>query len=542
MLVDARSVTSGREFACDLCIVGAGPAGIAIADRLRESGLYVVLLESGGFHPELATQKLFRGQSDGRSYYRLDACRFRLFGGSTNRWGGWCRPLEAADFEQHDWLPWSGWPIGPEALEQYRADAAKLFDLTDPRFDLAAWRDRLPPPLPLDGTDFESNVFQYSPETNFGESYRAQLFVASNVTTLLYANLTQIRLDPDSGRVGVLQVASLTGRTFSVRARVVVLAAGGIENARLLLASRADRPMGLGNERDMVGRFFMEHLHVPAGHMVAAPGTVGREFYRKALYHGARIRGVITPTVDARARHRLLATSIAIEPASYSFGTPFVGWPPPITFGPIRLYRKLRDGRLEKVAEQIKRTAERAQGVPMRFRTWNAARSARGRAELGRGSSRLYSLYFRSEQAPDPSSRVALSERRDALGVPEIRLDWRLKHIDIDSITAWLDVLDRDMRGRGLGWVIAPAEGWQRELIGGPHHMGTTRMSADPQHGVVDEHCRVHSVDNLYIAGSSVFTTGGYANPTFTLVALALRLADTLRERLREPYTVRSNP
>jgi choline dehydrogenase-like flavoprotein len=129
-------------------------------------------------------------------------------------------------------------------------------------------------------------------------------------------------------------------------------------------------------------------------------------------------------------------------------------------------------------------------------------------------------------------SRVMLSERRDALGTPEMKLDWHVSESDIDAIPAWLELFDADLRSRGIGRVIAPAEGWDRGIIGGPHHMGTTRMSADPRTGVVDEHCRVHSVDNLYIAGSSVFTTGGYANPTFTLLALALRLADTLRSRL----------
>jgi choline dehydrogenase-like flavoprotein len=534
MLIDARSLTVGREFACDLCVVGAGPAGITIVDRLRDSGLSIVLLESGGFHPELGTQGLFGGKNEGRAYFRLDACRFRLFGGSTNRWGGWCRPLEAVDFARRDWLPWSGWPIDVQTLAPYDAAVARLFELTDARFDLASWRDRLPVPLPLDDTDFENAVFQYSPETNFGESYRARILAAANVTTLLHGNLTQIRMDPDSSRVGVLRVATLTGREFSIRPRAVVLAAGGIENARLLLASRADRPQGLGNECDMVGRFFMEHLHVPAGHMLAAPSAGGRKFYRKATYNGAQVRGVVAPTAAAQERRRLLSSAIAIEAASYSFGTPFVGWPPPVTFGPIKLYRKLRAGRLAVLAEAVKQNAERVSGLPARVRTWQAALGARARGGSGAASGRLYSLYFRSEQAPDAASRVALADARDALGMPKIRLDWRLNPIDIGSITGWLDAFDRDLRARGLGRVIAPLDGWQSHIIGGPHHMGTTRMSADPRHGVVDADCRVHSVDNLYVAGSSVFTTGGYANPTFTLVALALRLADTLRARLRD--------
>ena len=254
------------------------------------------------------------------------------------------------------------------------------------------------------------------------------------------------------------------------------------------------------------------------------------------------MRGVITPTPAARERHRLLATSIAVESASYSFGTPFLGWPPPVTFGPIGLYRRMRAGSLKALAENLKRTSERLAGVPIRLRTWNAARVARRRGGGPGEAGPLYSLYFRAEQAPDPASRVMLSARRDALGVPEIRLDWRISSLDVDSIAGWLRVLDRDVRARGLGRLVAPPEGWQNAIIGGPHHMGTTRMSANPRDGVVDADCRVHSVDNLYVAGSSVFTTGGYANPTFTLVALALRLADTLGERLRARYSIRAGP
>jgi choline dehydrogenase-like flavoprotein len=539
VLIDARTVAPGSEFACDLCVVGAGPAGIAIVDRLRESGLTIVLLESGGFDPETPTQALFRGENEGHAYYRLDTCRFRLFGGSSNRWGGWCRPLEPTDFEPRSWLAWSGWPIRSESLEPYHAETAKLFELADASFDLASLRERLPAPFELDGSHFESVFFRYSPETNFGEVYRARLLAAPNVTTIIHANLTQIELAPESSRVERLQIAALSRAAFSVRPRAVVVAAGGIENARLLLASRADRETGLGNEYDMVGRFFMEHLHVPVGHMIAQRGRAGRRFYRKAMYDDLRVRGVITPTAAAQERLQLLSTSIAIEPASYSFGTPFLDIPPALAFGPIRLYRQLRRSRMKGVVGTIKQNAERASGLAARFVTWNASRAARARA--GAPDGRTYSLYFRSEQAPDPESRVMLADRRDALGIPLTRLNWRVNRVDLDAISGWLEVFDRDIRTRGLGRVIPPVDDrWQNEIIGGPHHIGATRMSADPRHGVVDENCRVHSVDNLYVAGCSVFATGGYANPTFTLVALALRLADTLRDRLGKEYSIQS--
>jgi choline dehydrogenase-like flavoprotein len=532
MLIDAVSIESGNEFVCDLCVVGSGPAGISIVDRLRKSGLSIVLLESGGFNLELPTQELYRGELDGHDYFRLDACRWRLFGGSSNRWGGWCRPLEAVDFTRRDWLPYSGWPIDAAALLPYHAAAAELFELPNARFDFGAWRDRLPRPLPIDGSNFDNNVFQHSPETNFGETCRTRILGATGVTTLIHANLVSMHLDPGSERVGLLRVATLSGRRFTVRPKLVVLAAGGIENARLLLASQADRAAGLGNEYDLVGRFFMEHLHVPAGHMIDAGSAWDNKFFGKSIFDDVRLRGVITPTPQAQDHFRLPSTSIAIEGARYSFGTPFVGWPPRITFGPVRRYRTLRHGRWKWLVETLKKAADRAQAVPRTIKTGNASRAAGRKAGPLSASERVCSIYFRSEQAPDPQNRVLLTARRDALGMPQPCLNWRVNPIDAAGITGWLDVLDRDLRQRGLGRVVAPCAHWQDGIIGGPHHMGGTRMSADPRHGVVDADCRVHSVANLYVAGSSVFTTGGYANPTFTLVTLALRLADTLRTRL----------
>jgi choline dehydrogenase-like flavoprotein len=541
VLIDARHLTIGSQFECDVCVVGAGFAGIAIADRLRDSGLSIVLLESGGFQPELSTQKLYRGEVHGQPYYRLDACRWRLFGGGGNRWGGWCRPLEAIDFTKRDWIAHSGWPISAETLKPYEAHAARLLELPNAEFDLSAWRHRLPDPLPLDDETFEHAVFQHSPETNFGETCRARLLDATNITTIIHANVTQIRLGTESTSVNRVDVASLTGQFFTVRPKATVLAAGGIENARLLLASRADRPAGLGNEFDVVGRYFMDHLHVPMGHLVAAAGTGSIDFYKKTLFHDVRLRGVITPTATAQVSHRLLGTSIAFESASYYLGTPFVGWPPALTHVPIRCYRMLRRGHLKPLALSLKQFAQGASSIPMRIQTWRRSHRARYAVSSDGGSTRLYSLYFRSEQPPHPSNRVTLLARRDALGIPEARLDWKVNAQESASMLRWLDLLDASVRARGIGVVIPPPDDWQSHIGVGPHHAGTTRMSADPRNGVVDATCRVHSVENLYVAGSSVFATSGYANPTFTLITLALHLADTLRQRLQPATTFRSD-
>ena len=253
MLVDARSASEETPLVHDLCVVGAGAAGIAIAERLRDSGSKICLVESGGSEPHVPTQNLYRGRCVGHPYFRLNACRFRMLGGSTNRWGGWCRPLDPLDFERRDWVPLSGWPIDAADLLPYHQATAGLLRLPTARFDLGFWQGQLPPPFPLEGGEFENSVIQYSPQVNFWDEYGARLLREPRVTVLAHANATEIVLEPHSARVKGVRVCTLGGRRFEATARAVVLATGAIENARLLLASRHERPAGLGNEHDLVG-------------------------------------------------------------------------------------------------------------------------------------------------------------------------------------------------------------------------------------------------------------------------------------------------
>jgi choline dehydrogenase-like flavoprotein len=537
VLIDARQIDDGDRLTSDLVVVGAGMAGISLVNRLRSSELSICLIDGGGFLPDLRTQQLYRGERVGEPYFRLDACRFRQFGGSGNYWGGWCRPLDPIDFARRDWLPWSGWPIDQTELEPFYAPAADMLQLPTSRFDAAAWPAEMPPPLDMSDSSFESSIIQYSPQTKFGAAYRDRILDAKRVMTLLHANVTELLLDPEGRSIEAVLVRTLAGRSFRVHGRAVVLATGGIENARLLLASRRTRSAGVGNEHDLVGRFFMEHLHVPAGHLRAQDTPISRYFYRRATYDGRLIRGVLTPTADAQALHHLFSASIAIEAETYIYGGPFDGWTPAVRAAAHQAYRQLQRRGHQGTAGALKVLSSRVWNARRMLATWSYARGARIRdlPVSDNPGRKLLSLYFRSEQAPNPLSRVSLSDRKDALGSPQPRLDWRLQDSDTGNIPAWLDELDADMRRKSLGRVIKAPAGWEHRIIGGPHHMGTTRMSADPTTGVVDADCRVHSVENLYIAGSSVFTTGGWANPTFTLIALALRLADELQRTLTHP-------
>jgi choline dehydrogenase-like flavoprotein len=536
VLIDARRVSAGTELSRDVCIVGAGPAGIAIALRLAGAGLTVGLVESGGFDLSLRNQRLYSGHNIGHDYFRLDGCRFRMFGGSTNRWGGWCRPLDPADYDVRPWVPHSGWPISEDEAAPHYARTAEMLDISSPEFSSAAWHARMPAPVALAGAgDFDSQVFQYSPQTNFGEKYRSEVLGHSEITTLLHANVTGLRLAEGSARVGTAEIRSFGGPAFTVRARAFVLAAGGLENPRILLASKHDRPAGLGNEHDTVGRYFQEHLHVPAGHVVPTPALADAEFYRRAVRDGASTKGVLTPTVDAQRRYGLLTCSIAVEDDRFTFGTPYVGWRPQVVVPAVRTLETLKRQRIPAwFGARLRGASELAHDEYRRRVTGRGTDRALARTSAVRVAGRpVRSLYFRTEQAPNPDSRVLLSRSTDALGMPRIDLDWRVSDVDTEVVTSWLKHLDSSLTRAGLGSVILPEEGWRDRIIGGPHHIGTTRMSADPRHGVVDRNCKVHSTDNLFVAGSSVFATGGYTNPTFTLVALALRLADHLIATVR---------
>jgi choline dehydrogenase-like flavoprotein len=534
MLIDARSVEDGARLAADLSIVGSGPAGLSIADRLRSSGLSVCVVEAGAPGPDLRTQQLYRGDITGRGYFALDSCRFRMFGGTSNRWGGWCRPLDPADFASPVGASLPGWPIAHADLFPYAADTADLLELPHHHFDVADWSRSVSEPLELTDSEFEHVLVQFSPQTNFAHRYGRRMLTDRRVTVLLNANVTELVMEAGSSRLDALRVRTLSGRTFTVHSRAVVLAAGGIENPRLLLSSTATRAAGIGNEHDLVGRCFMEHIHTRAGHMWLRDHAEPPGLYRRRAVDGNEIRGFIAPTAAARRRQGLLACSLQVEPAVHNaYSTPFLGWPSNVTFRATDAYLRLRR-RQPELAAKLRARADRLWYQALRSRAARGERRAvtAFASELGADPAQVLALYARAEQTPNRDSRVMLSGRRDALGVPLARLDWRLSDVDTASVSGWLARLDDALDRTGQGRVAGPSEDWESQITGGPHHMGTTRMSVDPRHGVVDANCRVHSVDNLFVAGSSVFSTGGWANPTFALVSLALRLADHLRTEL----------
>jgi choline dehydrogenase-like flavoprotein len=542
MLLDGRTLQEGAELSCDICIVGAGPAGIAIARQLGATGLTTCLLESGGFHAEAKTQQLYRGRNVGRTYWRLDLPRVRYFGGSSNKWGGWCRPLDRMDFERRDWVTDSGWPISSDSLAPYYEDAHRYCELGPVDYRADSWQED-GAPLRLRDDGFEATVFQFSPPTLFGTVYRADVTEHPRTTTILHANVLEIIPAENGEAITHLRVGTLARNQFRVSARAFVLAAGGLENPRLLLASDSRVKHGIGNQHDMVGRCFMEHPHVAVGHFLPAdPAFTGR-FYIKRELRGELVKGVHVPDEATTRANQLLGISISLEPPGYSIGDFFNKWPRPVVLALTRMERLLQTyPRVFTAVRQTERFIRRLhvsdahhQFSRALYQYLQQVRSGTAAAAPSPVQLPIYRIYCRSEQVPNRESRVMLDRERDALGVRRALLDWRLTAQDTSNIARACDLFARAVgrAGAGRAWLPNGAEkdAWQKRIVGGPHHMGTTRMSADPRDGVVDQDCRVHGMHNLYIAGSSVFSTGGHANPTLTLLALAFRLADHLKQR-----------
>lgn len=505
MIQDARQIPDRSTLDTDVAIIGAGAAGITIARALADAPFRVCLIESGGFEPEEEIQRLAEAENVGLPYGPVEATRLRYFGGTTNHWGGWCRPLDAIDFEPRDWVPLSGWPIGRTELDPFYVEASSVCEAGPFAYDdVEGWHAKLGlKGFVLPAAGIARRVIQFSPPTRFGRRYRPELEAASNLLILLHANVVDLRATDNAAEIAQLALATLDGKRHSLTARLYVLATGGIENARMLLLSNGVQTAGLGNGTDMVGRCFMEHPHVysMANILVRDSSAVSPLALDEQRAAGGGLRGNFMPTERFQRNER-------IQNATFSIGIsaqfPSRGLIPP---------------------------SEDALTAPL----LDLLHGAAGGSPTGGFGVRI-GVGGAGEQRPNPDSRVTLSDTRDALGLPRSRLAWLLTPDDKASLVRNLRALGGAFAAAGLGRLhieLPDGNGWPDELTGGNHHMGTTRMADDPRHGVVDADCRVHGIVNLYVAGSSVFPTCGAANPTLTIVALALRLADHLRERMR---------
>lgn len=541
MFIDTRTVEHNTVVETTVCIIGGGVAGITLAREMSRAGVDACMLESGGFKPDDETRDLYRGENAGLPYWFADGSRSRYFGGSSNCWGGWCRPLDPWDFDKRDWIPHSGWPFGLEELAPYYARTHELLKLGPQNFDPAYWEREIGRHdvrrIPLATGDMRDTVAQFSPPVRFGKAYRDELSRSARVRVFLYANVQNIDADAQGTSVSRLQVATIGGRKMIVTARIFVLATGGIENARLLLASNNVQAGGLGNANDLVGRYFMDHPRMMSGKVRFRPGNARNKLYDIKYHyqnaavsaHGTKISSQFAPKQELMEREKLLNSRVWLYSRWYGEGTA----------GSEALIH-CKEALLQK--DQPGRS----------LKTDLATMIAHPLHTVGYGLTRLLqwpalitdvTLQAIVEAVPDPDSRVTLSaDKRDRFGMPRVKVEWRLGEQVKRTFDRTFALLAQELQMAGIADVEldAPLEGrrWPAKLEGTWHHMGTTRMHDSPREGVVDRDCKVHGMSNFYVTGSSVFPTVGANFPTITIAALALRLADHLVRQLDVPDIV----
>ena len=522
MEVDAWRQRDSDAIDADLCIIGAGPAGLAVAHEFCGSDTRVVVLESGGREFDRRAQALNEAEVIGSAYGDVAQTRQRQLGGTVNAWNSAVDgetaakfvPLDPIDFRERPGLALCGWPFGASELEPYYRRAHRLCGLGPFDYRAASWRSAGREPLPLDGALLTTGVYQFATDAPFLKGIPEALSAAPNVTLLTHATALEFITDAPAQRVQAVRVARPDAPAAVVRAKRFVLAGGAIENARLLLASNGTSPGGLGNRHGWVGRCFMEHPRDYALRLVPARSDWFDEirFYdQHRAADGTPILGRLALRDEAMQAHDLLNASVTMLPSGAPESARAAGWG-------ARLGRRLQ--RLAAGRGAAARDPAGTSSYPRGGAGWSEDAQRRRNFTFVR-------LLVNLEQAPHADNRVVLSDRLDRLGARRALIHWQWRAQEQARLERLHALLTRELEGAGLGRVQRVAQSMPDPRA--HHHAGTTRMHDDPRLGVVDRDGRVHDIDNLFVAGASVFPSAGYANPTLTIVAMALRLADRLR-------------
>ncbi|MHC8299324.1 FAD-dependent oxidoreductase [Pseudomonas sp. ZS1P83] len=481
MIKDYQSQKELRDH-YDVCVIGGGPAGITLALRLAGNGRRVVLVEGGGHEYSPASQNLYKVSSSGLEVY-AEETRLRFLGGTSNHWAGRCRPFEQSDFTVGPPVRVPGWPIAFSEIERNLAAAMDIVDLP-PHSGFKAIN------ATLDGTDFDADRFLLSPPTRFAQKYAKELNETEGLDVFINCNCVDLEFDSKSGRIGTIVVSDYELHRERLTANQFILATGAIENARHLLNSESLAAGGIVSKDGFVGRCFMEHLNVEMGTFILkdGQGTDSRQYFTTDTFvmeHGSG-KGNVTASFVAEVKSygRLAAIKGFFENLVCEVGA-------------------------EHKIEFITKFDCPGDGV----------------------------LGTLIEQFPNPNSRISLLDERDALGMRKASIHWELTPADRNTVKSIGLEVAKCFADTGLGFVKLEECVYDVDLPlkvnPHAHHMGTTRMATSPEFGVVDENCKVFGVENLYVAGSSVFATGGACNPTMPLLQLALRLADYLNDQMR---------
>ena len=511
MHIDARQLDNNSKIEGDICIIGAGAAGISMALEWINTPYKVILLEGGGFEYDDKVQELYKGKMTGQSNFPLKSARLHMFGGSTGHWGGMCSTFDPIAFQKRDWVPLSGWPFSQADLMPFYMRSQNYLDIQDMEFDSTVWQKKDPSLVPLPFTKhFWPKIWRFSGPTRYGTKYKDTIVNAKNIYLYTFANATDIRTNDTVNSVSEIIVKNHAGKTHTVVAKHYVLACCAIQNSRMLLASNKQAPNGLGNDNDLVGRHFMDHAEIHAGELWLNDANALKYY----MYKPPRAKAELALKPESQAQFQILNGITSLSPLELDKKIP----PLSKTWSgedPRKNWKVVSEADLDARGNKIERL-------------------------FASKEHQSYRLVVRLEQQPNPNSRVLLDKELDSLGVPRAILHWDMTAVEKRSLRKIIELIGKEAGLSAFGRVkmdVSLQDEKNPELpehtSGGWHHMGTTRMDNDPKRGVTDGNGKVHGIDNLYTAGSSNFTTGGGVNPTLTVVAVSIRLSDHIKEKIK---------
>lgn len=520
MISDLEDYESGATFEADICIVGAGVAGLTLAREFLGTSVCVLILESGGRKDESRTQGLYETDVVGLPHEGVHNGRFRVFGGSSTRWGAQLMTFDAADFGVRRHVNCDAWPIPHAAVRDSYRRAEEVLAVNALSYEDDLWSEFGVEPIPFDPLKLRFRFSKWAAfkDRNLAKSVGKDCFAADNVHVLLHANVTEVALAPDGKSVTRLELKTLSGKQAKAICARYVVCCGAIETARLLLASNGVAPTGVGNDRDLVGRYFQDHISVRAARLFprdrARFTATFDPFMRSGTMHSCKV-------VLSDALQRQHGCLNVMGHVVYGF---------------------TEESGLYELRKILRAVQSKRNPVPSPLGAWRILRYSSdifrmvfgqflARRRLSPKFAKCH-LDIECEQAPCRDSRVSLSEERDALGMPKAVLDWRISDLEKHSVQQFVRAFRDEWARLEMGdakWdecLFESGDAWLGICRDTYHHAGTTRMGATADEGVVDSDLKVHGVDNLYIASTSVFPTSSCANPTLTMMALCIRMAD----------------
>ncbi len=540
-------VSSERNGLHDVCIVGAGPVGIALALECANNGLSVALLDAGPDRDDPDASDASNAKiADPRRHVPMDLAVRRGFGGTAWLWGGRCVPFNDIDFETRDYVPDSGWPIGPDDVRSWYPRATEYLDCGDAVFEapVAGWNDRT-------GTISATGLEHFAREPKRGLDLRDKVVAHPRITLMVNCPVLKLDLGADGSLVEGVVVGG--ERPTIMRAREYVLACGGLETTRLLLVTQKSWPRQFGGVGGPLGRYYMGHFEGAIANVVFDDPNDIHNFDYRLDPTGGYVRRILT--IASKTQKSEAIQNIVFWPDNLPFYDPghrsgiksFIYL---LAETPGIGHRLVSEGiRLAIVGEGPRRYVAHALNIllsPIRtgIDIWGVIKDRfvskrRKPGWLLQTPDNRYVLHYRGEQRPDPESRVTLADETDEFGMERLFIDLRYRVEDAESAIRAHDVLDRALRANGKGHVeyLHPREELRDRILAqasdGYHQLGSTRMGLDPAKSVVGPDCDVHGLPNLFIASCSVFPTGSHANPTLLATAMAGRLAARLASDLK---------